>query len=104
MTDDDADDGTGPRETGGSREVVVPMRLYKTVTVFSTLIAVGCVVAGFVVLDRATQRASVDIARVDPVLAVFGVALIAGGGVVYAYAGRFRAEGMGRGKDNNEGD
>jgi hypothetical protein len=86
----------------GDDGVVVPLRLYKTVTVVSTLIAVVAVVGGFVLLDVATQRASVPASRIDPVLGTLGLASILGGALVYAYATRFRAEGMG--KDKTEGD
>ena len=85
-----------------SREVVVPMRLYKTVTVFSTLFAVGAVVLGFVVLDAATQRATLEMSQINPWLAGLGIALIAAGGLVYAFASRFRAEGMRKDKDASD--
>jgi len=93
-------DTSGPEEesTSGGREVRVPIRLYKTVTVFSTLIAVGTVITGFLVLDVATQRASASLSEVNPLLAVLGLAFIAGGGAVYAFSTRFQAEEMG--KDN----
>jgi hypothetical protein len=68
------------------------MRLYKTVTVFSTLIAVVAVICGFVLLDAATQRASASLEEVNPLLALLGLACIAGGGAVYAFSTRFRAE------------
>ena len=93
---DDADRGRG------GRDVVVPERVYKTVTVFSTLIAVLLVVVGFVVLDGATNRATLSLDRVDPALAVLGLACIAGGAAVYAFASRFRAEGMGKDKDDED--
>ena len=86
----------------GAREVVVPLRVYKVVTVFSTLIAVVLVVAGFLALDAATRRASAPPSEVDPVLAVLGLLAIAGGGVVYAYASRFRAPGMGSPKTGED--
>jgi Na+-transporting NADH:ubiquinone oxidoreductase subunit NqrE len=97
--DADADE---PR--GRSREVVVPLRLYKTVTVFSTLIAVAAVVLGFVALDAATQRATLEASEVNPWLAALGVAFIAAGGLVYAFASRFRAEGMRKDKDASDED
>ena len=99
---------------GGSRDVVVPMPLYKTVTVFSTLLAVVGVVGGFVLLDAAVMAGgivrfvvnavlSVVSLQVDPgvweqlqpVFAVLGLAAIALGAVVYVVGSRFRAEGMG---------
>ncbi|PSQ00271.1 hypothetical protein BRC92_12825 [Halobacteriales archaeon QS_4_69_31] len=81
---------------------MVPDRVYKTVTVFSTLFAVVAVVAGFVVLDEATDRASVALSEVDPLLALLGVGLIVAGAVTYAFSTRFRAEGMGNAKDDTD--
>jgi predicted membrane channel-forming protein YqfA (hemolysin III family) len=102
------------QEGGGSRDVVVPMPLYKTVTVFSTLLAVIGVVGGFVLLDAAVMAGgivrfvvnavlslvSLQVApevwqRLQPVFAVLGLAAIALGAVVYVVGSRFRAEGMG---------
>lgn len=111
-----ADVGGG---TGGGRDVVVPMRLYKTVTVFSTLIAVVCVVFGFMLLDAATLNVSflggivrglLGIAGVgvaDGVLstlfAAAGLGIIGFGAGVYVVGTRFRAEGMGKSQeDSNE--
>jgi len=86
------------------RDVVVPLELYKVVTVFSTLIAGASVVFGFVVLDTATQRASAPPEEIDPVLALLGLFLIAGGGAIYAFSGRFRAPGMGTTKNGDDQD
>ncbi len=98
----DADDvvatGAGPR----SRDVVVPFEVYKTVTVFSTLFAVFAVVAGFVVIDRATRRASLPLSEVDPVLSIAGIGLIVLGAATYAFSTRFRTAEMG--KSNEESD
>nr|WP_245576061.1 hypothetical protein [Haloplanus natans] len=87
------------------------MRLYKTITVFSTLIAILGVVFGFVLLDAATirlsllRRAVTGVLRVvgvvppetvlSAVLAVFGLASIGVGAGVYVLGTRFRARGMG---------
>ena len=111
-------------ENGGSRagrrEVVVPLRLYKTVTVFSTLIAVVAVVSGFVLLDAATLEVSVlrglvvaGLAGIglDPApdvlsaaLAVVALAVIGFGAGVYTLGTRFRAREMGNAQeDGNEG-
>ncbi|WP_251344005.1 DUF7315 family membrane protein [Haloplanus halophilus] len=114
---DDADDASRDSvESDGStadghRDVVVPMRLYKTITVFSTLIAVVGVVVGFVLLDAATIRLSLlrrlvvglfrAVGVVPPstllsgALAVAGLASIAFGAGVYVLGTRFRARGMG---------
>lgn len=73
--------------------------MYKTVTVFSTLFAVGAVVLGFVLLDRATQRATAAPEDVNALVALLGLGSIAAGAVVYAFSTRFRARGMGKPKD-----
>ena len=58
MSDPDvASDDAG--EATGRRDVVVPMRLYKTITVFSTLIATACILAGFILIDAATLQVSI---------------------------------------------
>ena len=93
----DTDDG----ETG-AREVEVPLRLYKAVTVFSTMFAVAFVVGGFIVLDTATRQARLSLSEMDLPLAILGVAMIAAGATVYAFATRFRAEGMGKPKDGSD--
>ncbi len=97
-SDDDGDDSSGLR----SRDVVVPLRVYKAVTVFSTLFAVVTVVGGFIALDVATERATVPLPKIDFPLAIFGLALIAAGAAVYAFSTRFRAEGMGKPKDDSD--
>lgn len=87
-----------------ARSVVVPDRVYKAVTVFSTLFAIVTVVGGFVVLDAATQRATVALSEVDPLLALAGIGLVVVGAVTYAFSTRFEAEGMGNGNAKNEAD
>ncbi len=93
-----ADDDSGP----AGRDVVVPLRLYKTVVVFSTLIAAGSVVAGFLVIDAATRAGRAPPSEVDGPLAVLGLALIAAGAAVFAFGSRFRAPGMGKAKDDTD--
>lgn len=96
----DAPDDASGAPTGdgpGGRDVAVPLRVYKAVTVFSTLFAVAAVVLGFVLLDRATQRATAAPEDVNVLLAVAGLGSIGAGAVVYAFSTRFRAEGMGKG-------
>ena len=111
--DPDSDD-----RSDGRRDVVVPTRLYKTVTVFSTLIAVVSVVCGFVLLDAATLGVGVvrglvtgtlsvvglDIAEsvVSAVLAVAGLSFIAAGAGVYMLGTRFRARGMGKSQEDSD--
>lgn len=80
-------------ESGG-RGVVVPDRLYRVVTVFSTLIAIVCTIIGFALLDEATGWATRPLSEVDVPLAVLGLLVLAGGAIQYAYGTRFRAAGM----------
>jgi hypothetical protein len=117
--DETAPDRGGTDDGGarGRRDVVVPMRLYKTVTVFSTLIAVVSVVFGFMLLDAATLNVSVLGTFVRGVLAAVGVAvddgllstvltavalgIIAFGAGVYTLGTRFRARGMGKSQEDS---
>jgi len=101
MSSSDTDDGTGSSDRS-SRGVEVPIRLYKTVTVFSTLFAIAGVILGFVLLDSATNRATAELGEVDVVVAVAGLAAILAGAGVYAFATRFRAPGMGNAKDDDD--
>ncbi|ATW87750.1 hypothetical protein halTADL_0954 [Halohasta litchfieldiae] len=103
-------------ETGGRRDVVVPLRLYKTITVFSTLIAALSILAGFILLDAATLQMSVlrrlivtavEAIGVTPnqellggLLAVGGLSLMALGSGVFILSSRFRAEGMGNSQED----
>ncbi|MEF8785046.1 MAG: hypothetical protein V5A45_03870 [Haloarculaceae archaeon] len=98
---DTPEDETDARAEG-ARDVVVPLRVYKAVTVFSTLFAVVFVLAGFVVLDTATNRATAEVSEIDPVLAILGLGLLVGGSAVYAFSTRFRTEGMGKSKDESD--
>lgn len=92
---------TDPEEERGRRDVEVPLAVYKRVTVFSTLFAVVCVVGGFVLVDEATNRARAPVDEIEPLVALAGVALILVGAGTYAFATRFRAEGMGNAKDES---
>lgn len=115
----DSDTPAEPRESDdqpGPRDVVVPMEVYKVVTVFSTLIAVPAVVLGFMFLDAATLQVSFmrrivltilsavglvpDSAVLSAVLAIVGLLLIALGAGVYVLGARFRAEGMGNAEED----
>ena len=78
------------------------MRVYKAVTVFSTLFAVGAVVVGFVVLDSATRRAQAPVEEVNVPLALVGLGLIVGGAAVYAFSARFQADGMGNALERSD--
>jgi hypothetical protein len=115
------DSPSGVGDGGSSdrgRDVVVPMPLYKVVTVFSTLIAVVCVVFGFMLLDAATLNVSVlgnairgvlafvglavDDGILRPFLATVGLAIIAFGAGVYVIGTRFRAPGMGNSQEDSD--
>ena len=118
MPDADSEAGIEVTEGPGGRDVVVPMRLYKTVIVFSTLIAVVAVVLGFMFLDAATLQVSVLRAvvtslfgvvglRIPPqvlsaALAVTGLLVIGFGAVVYTLGTRFRARGMGKSQEDTD--
>ncbi|WP_096390928.1 DUF7315 family membrane protein [Halopenitus persicus] len=109
---------TGPTEGPGGREIVVPLRLYKTVIVFSTLVAIVAFVGGFVLIDAATLQvsllrsviagvlASAGIAPsadvLTALLAVAGLASIVFGSAVYVFGTRFRAQGMGKSQEDSD--
>ena len=46
---------------GGGRDIAVPMELYKSITVFSTLFAVVFVLLAFVMFDAATLTPTVGV-------------------------------------------
>ena len=95
-------DESDPEGQAGSRDVVVPLRIYKTVTVFSTLFAVVCVVGGFLLIDEATNRATLPASEINPVVAIAGIVLIVLGAATYAFSTRFRTAGMGKSKDDTD--
>jgi hypothetical protein len=121
--DDEADprnEPVGPRVGPNGREVVVPLRLYKTVTALSTLAAVVTYLIGFVLVDAATIQVSVvrrlivfalesvgiglAADTLTALLAIGGVGSILLGTAVYVLGTRFRAQGMGKPQeDSNEG-
>ncbi len=98
MSPDAPDDAVDSGETVSSGDVLVPLRVYKTVTVFSTLFAVALVLGGFLLLDVATDRATAPLSEVDPVLSVLGLLSFVAGAAIYAFGTRFRADGMGNPK------
>jgi hypothetical protein len=101
----ESDHGGRKREEEGSgREVVVSHELYKVVTVFSTLIAIAAVVGGFVLLDTATNRTLAAPSEVNLPLAIAGIGSIALGAAVYAFASRFRTQGMGSPNSDADGE
>lgn len=93
------------------------MRLYKTVTVFSTLIAVVSVVFGFLLLDAATLQVGIfrrlttwmfGIAGLQPatgtldvLLALAGLGAMAFGAGVYVLGTRFRTQEMGKSQEDS---
>jgi hypothetical protein len=118
--DDPRNEPTGPRAGPNGREIVVPQRLYKVVTVFSTLAAVLAFLVGFTLIDAATLRVSfvrrtvvfligrVGVGAPEDVLtagfAIAGVSSILLGTAVYVLGTRFRAQGMGKAQeDSSEG-
>ncbi|EMA62558.1 DUF7315 family membrane protein [Halorubrum lipolyticum] len=109
---DPRDEPTGPRVGPDGREIVVPFRLYKAVTVFSTLAAVVAYLIGFTLIDAATLQISfvrttivylLNSAGLYPsddllvaVLAITGIGFLVAGTAVYVLGTRFRGQGMGK--------
>lgn len=102
-------------DDNGPREVTVPLRTYKAVTVFSTLIAIGFVVLGFGFLDAATAglgplavvfdflpMPSVGSEIATLVGALVGLACIGVGAGTYVLGARFRTEGMGKAQGDGD--
>jgi len=115
--EDPRSEPTGPRVGPDGREIVVPFRLYKAVTVFSTLAAVIAYLIGFTLVDAATLQISfvwtaivylLNSAGLDPsqdvlvaALAIAGIAFIVAGTAVYVLGTRFRGQGMGKSQDDS---
>lgn len=113
-----ADEEFGPVEDTGPRDIVVPARLFKLVTVATTLLAVPAVVLGFMFLDAATLQTSVarrtvlfvvswlglpiDESLVSVLLGLVGIGLIAAGAGIYIVGSRFRAAGMGNAEEDTD--
>ncbi|WP_435095840.1 DUF7315 family membrane protein [Halorubrum sp. N11] len=109
---DPRDEPTGPQIGPDGREIVVPFRLYKAVTVFSTLAAVLAYLIGFTLIDAATLQISfvrtaivylINSAGLYPtddllvaVLAITGIGFLVAGTAVYVLGTRFRGQGMGK--------
>ena len=101
-------------DSGRAREVTVPLRTYKAVTVFSTLVAIVSVVLGFAVLDAALSGTGPLLALLDAVGlptggeafalvgALAGLALIGFGATTYIFGTRFRTEGMGKAQEDSD--
>jgi len=110
--EDPRSEPTGPRIGPDGREVVVPFRIYKAVTVFSTLAAVVAYLIGFTLVDAATRQISfvrttivylLNNAGLYPsddllvaVLAITGIGFLVAGTAVYVLGTRFRGQGMGK--------
>jgi hypothetical protein len=62
------------------------------------------VLAGFVLLDSATNRATAEFAEIDPILGILGLGSLVFGAAVYAFSTRFRTEQMGKAKDDSDED
>ena len=115
--EDPRSEPTGPRVGADGREIVVPFRLYKAVTVFSTLAAVVAYLIGFTLVDAATLQISfvrttivylLNSAGLYPssdalvaALAITGIAFIVAGTAVYVLGTRFRGQGMGNAQDDS---
>jgi hypothetical protein len=89
---DDSDDA-GPDEG-----VIVPLYVYKRVTVVSTVFATVLVVVGFGALDAATNRGRAAADEIEVWLAAIGLACIVVAAGIYAFAARFRTAEMGSDK------
>lgn len=98
-----------------AREITVPLRIYKAITVFSTLLAIVFVVFGFGLLDAATAATGplavlfefigipgVGGGAFSVVLALIGLAVIGFGAGTYVLGTRFRSPGMGKDKDDGD--
>lgn len=97
-------DTNGSEQSSGDSDVIVPIPVYKIVTVFSTLIAGAAVVAGFALLDTATQQAQAPVEEINVPLALLGITAIVAGSAVYVFSTRFRTAGMGMGNAKDDGD
>lgn len=78
-----------PGDRDGRRHVAVPMPVFKIVSVFTTAIAVGAIVLGFMLIDRGTDRASAAPEDVDLLVTGAGVLLIVLAAAMYAFSTRF---------------
>lgn len=81
MTTDEGDDQR--------RQVAVPMRLYKVVTVLTTMLAVVGIVLGLILLDQGTNRARAAPEDVDVLVTAAGVVMIVAAAAAYAFSTRF---------------
>jgi hypothetical protein len=110
-------------ESVGDRrpDVIVPLAIYKRVTVVSTVLASVIVVVGFLFLDAATKQTrllrgpietglgwvgiGISAETLSILLGVAGLGSIAIGAAIYVFGARFRTAGMGSDKtDANASD
>jgi hypothetical protein len=113
-----ADSGDANADTDAStdnrRDVIVPLAIYKRVTVVSTVLASLLVVLGFLLLDAATKQTrllrqpieaglgwlglAIGGGTLSTILGLLGLGVIATGAAIYVFGARFRTEGMGSDK------
>ena len=86
----------------GAGNVLLSASVLGVVFGFAARQTLGAVLAGFVLLDRGTQRATASPEEVSLPLVALALALIVGGSAVYAFSTRFRTEGMGKPKDDTD--
>jgi uncharacterized membrane protein len=117
--DDERSNGTDDTARAGDvteqrSDVIVPLAIYKRVTVVSTVLASVLVVVGFLLLDAATKQTRLLRAPIETVLqwvglgvstgslsvflGIAGLAVIAAGATIYVFGARFRTAGMGSDK------
>lgn len=94
-----ADPDTSEKRRPSDDDVIVPMSVYKVVTVFSTFIAAAAVVCGFVIIDMATRGGLAPRNEIDVIFALVGVGVIVLGSAIYVFSTRFQTEGMRSPKD-----
>ncbi len=118
--DDPRNEPVGPQVGPDGREIVVPLRLYKTVTVFSTLAAIVTFFIGFTLVDAATlqisfvrttilfvfEAAGIGLSEdvLTALLAISGITSILLGTAIYVLGTRFRAQGMGKAQEDSSED
>jgi hypothetical protein len=120
-SDADGDTVTDGDAADFRSDVIVPLAIYKRVTVVSTVLASVLVVAGFLLLDAATKQTrllrspieslfewvgvGISSNSLSVLLGVAGLAVIALGAAIYVFGARFRTAGMGSDKtDATEND
>ena len=72
------------------REIIVNDRTYKAASVFTTLISIAMIFAGFTVVDRGINWPTGG--SQNPVVVVLGLGLILAAGGLYVFSLRFKTE------------